>query len=243
MPGKTRWDPSAHPRGPIGRFVSVPGATEHRAPYNLRARQRELVADQSHIGDLGYTPDPEIDGYYSGSNGFPLIQPQRLTRDQRDEVDDYVRQGAEINQALRSTQGALTDSRTRALDSAIDAHPLQMDTTVYRGVRIGLLADVQPGDQIHDWAYSSTALDPGNTRLFGGDMMEIELPAGTGALMPWQHGVQHKFGTASEMIIGRGAVFEVISKEKLPDGDDPIVGPFVGHRVVRARLVGYVEVS
>lgn len=239
------WNPSDHPRGPIGRFVTVAGP--HSPSPRLRAVQEalrekpegwmsadadlrsmhgpDLFDDFAPLGQyeqeaLGvYVEDPWANRYLRGDvgprdlHGYPGLSGAEDDEDVKDQAD-----------ALVST-----------LDEAIEKNILVEDTTVYRGVK-GDFESLQPGDQIHDLGFTSTSLNPNTARSFGSNVLQIELPAGTEAAID-----RNGNKIEAELLLGRGAVFEVdgIEDTHITYGDTG--GRPTPTRMLRARLVGYVE--
>lgn len=244
MPTKVKWDPAKHPRGPIGRFVEVSEGSRTWSPdERLRGLQRGRLADQGDVSELR-------ESYRSGE----LWQGTRMSELGRTDQKigySYLTDPA-INDQLRGIgrpspiededgNSYQPQAYISALDRITDSNQLREDTVVYRAVAGvddgGPLAGAAPGDQIMDRGYSSTSLDPGISKDFGNDIMEITLPAGT-RVGPVSGISPREFGYQMELLIGRGAVFQIDSIEDRPDERGAFSGPV---RHIRATLVGYLE--
>lgn len=231
MVTRTRFDPAKHPRGPLGRFVDVPNGTRFQPREDLQALQTSALAGSS------------VSGYRVNKDeyGPDLFEDYLPPHASQSAIDNYI-QSPMINTYLRghmsaenleSVKGVDAAAEVMLLDEAIEHNGLADDVTLYRGVRPETWrgAALQPGDQIHDRGYLSTALDPGVARDFGGDLLEIEVPAGTGAALASD--------AESEILIGRGSVLEI--QEVVPDQWRQNSGR--ERRIIRARLVGYIDES
>lgn len=235
MVTRTRFDPAKHPRGPLGRFVDVTGGAQFQPREDLRSLQgrsiNEDVAAGYQINNAKYGPDLMVD--FERPSG-------------QDSIDSYV-ESPFINSFLRDPDTpasalaglkGISDDDAEAdvenyiygLDEAVEHNELADDVVLYRGVRSRAWdgGALEPGTQIHDRGYLSTALDPGVARNFGDDLMGIEVPAGTAAALGSPH--EH------EVLLGRGTVLEILGTE--------IVGVSPRERrLIRTRLVGYIDES
>lgn len=234
MPSSTRFDPAKHPRGPLGRFIDTDQLTPsgRRPSERFRAAQGEAL-HWSPGADINIDP---IDNAYKRGSLWSGTAITKLPDDVKAVGEDYQYSQANLNEPLR---GGQVPADAAKMDRLIEANRLKNDTTVYRGVDGAVLAEASPGDQVWDRGYTSTSIDPGSAANFGNDVLEIELPAGT-AVAPLDKLNSYEYGHQKELVVGRGAVLEIDSIEAQPGGWLPI-DPSQPQRLVRARLVGYVE--
>lgn len=227
------WSEGAHPRGALGRFIDVAPSGKKSSP---RIREAQAGMLDWRRGAPTTDDSPVDNAYKRGSlwEGTPIT---KLPPEVREMGAEYQYAQGGFNDQLR----AGNQPRGMAeMDSLIEANRLRVDTQVYRGMGDSVIpADAMPGDQIVDWGYSSTTLDPGLAANFGDDVLEIELPAGT-AVAPLDRLNSYEFGHQKELVVGRGAVWEIDSVEPMPGDWLPLWSD--ERRLIRARLVGYVEV-
>lgn len=240
MASSTRFDPAKHPRGPLGRFID----TDQLTPSGRRNERLygSQVAMRSNVENLGEAAT--VENLYSRGKLFTGTPMSKLSTEQKAAVEEYL-YASDLNADLRTGSSLRPDDAATVaqLDSVVESNQLAKDTVVYRGVADpangGPLFGVQPGDQLVDHGFSSTSLNPSISMDFGDDLLEIELPAGTHAA-PISKVNSYEYGPQSEVLVGRGAVLEIDSIESMEDtGYRPTFGS--RRRLVRARLVGYVE--
>lgn len=211
-PPRVKWNPAQHPRNPIGRFVSVDSQFRDRGWDGYKTP--------------GAAEDPQVSAAY-GRGLFRSFK--EYSPDQVERLAEY-QVGMTPNKGLRDPRfmGESARRRVQALDPIVDQNRLADDTVVYRGMSMDQVQELAPGDQMIDPAFMSTSLGVLTPARFashhqhgpGGAIMEIELPAGTGAAIFELNPSQ------SEVLIGRGAVLEVVSRD---------------HDRLTTRLVGYVD--
>lgn len=226
MVQRVKWDPAEHPRGPVGRFVTVQGG----APF----KSAKVHGAQRGVLDQTETYAPAIDSAYArGFEGLPM---NKLAPEQRQAMEHYV-YSSQLNDNLRAgTSLGHREPQVKILDDAIEQSRLKQDTLVYRGSDLsglGIDRDIAPGDQIVDRGFMSTSNNPAVAADYGENLMEIELPKGTHAL-PISKVNTYEYGGMNEVLVGRGSVIEI-------DSIDESQMEYLGYRVIRARLVGYVE--
>ncbi len=137
-----------------------------------------------------------------------------LTASEARAVSDYTRPagGADVNIGLResgSTRGFA--GQVKGLDSAIASRTVTADTTVYRGfTNAAPLEGLKVGDTYHDPGYESTTMLREMANQYGdfrpGHNVEINIPAGSHALMTWTG--------QGEVILPRGSDYVVTGIKK-----------------------------
>lgn len=214
---RVKWDENLHPRSGVGRFISS-GDGGFVPPYR-RNKMWDPDNDRWRGNTLaGYGENLESDGGMA-----PAEQAA---------INNYTESSGWLNNGLR--RGEITDPADREvvahLDSAIERNRIDDEgAMVYRGVAVGDdWADLEEGDQVVDRGYLSTSMDPLVAQGFGTDVLELELPPGTPVAVA--NAQEHEY------LVGRGSVIEVLGFA--PGESSTARGT---NRIIRARLVGYVE--
>ena len=132
-----------------------------------------------------------------------------LTEAQRNAIEDYRHDTWKtINEGLRSPEGeaSLPPSLreiVKQLDTALAKHRLPEGVTVFRSMDLeaaGIkLADLTPGAEILDKAFTSTSMNPG--AIWTGQRLEIRVPKGADAAYINNIGEGNK--AERELLIGR----------------------------------------
>lgn len=228
---RAKWDPARHPRNGVGRFIEVGGdSTRMWTPDMGTWRAQHAVREKRDL-----SAGKKIGSSYSRGM-FEGLQMNRLSRDQRETMDHYI-YSSEINDHLRAgTDLGWRQREVGVLDDAIEQSRLKNDSAVYRGLGQpgeDFGRELQVGDQILDRGFLSTSANPAVAADYGESLLEIQVPKGTHAL-PITKANTAEYGGMDEVLLGRGTVIEI-------DSIDESRMDELGYRVIRARLIGYME--
>lgn len=237
MVSRAKWDPALHPRGAVGRFIPSSGSGR-RAPAT-DAQRRSFEQSWSH--PAAPAADLSIGQAY---NSLAVDRSGPLAPSDLGAIREYQNASGFINGYLRNqgdvplTEVAKEGTRQNIadLDRAVEKTRLVEDIAVYRGLadieELGLRGNA--GQQIHDRGFTSTSMDPAVARRFGNDLLEIHLPAGTHVALPSRDAGSGKHETEAELVVGRGAVYQIT--DVIRDEDD-----YGWTWRVRVELVGYLD--
>lgn len=151
-----------------------------------------------------------------------LEEATELTPDEIEAIRAYKsRDYAEMNNYLRGEVDVSEDIRAKvsAMKTAVDAHVIPSDMTLYRGIEsAGLLSewDNLEGTIVADAAFNSTSIDVGPAQKFarntGGEygiVLKIEAKAGQKGLWTQKKGIPGE----SELVLPAGSRYRVLSAD------------------------------
>jgi hypothetical protein len=209
------------------RHTAVTGRVRHTEPAPESAQDEAAPEPEAPAAEAPAAPTPEpaassVLEYNSESlyGTPPSYAPEEIAA-----LGRYTYSSKDMNGKLREGDESAADP---ALDSAIAKSVLSSDITVFRGIqRVANFETRQyepvltPGEYFVDPGYSSTTLNRERAESFGAYTLEIRVPAGTGAAM----------GNAreTELLLGRGAKYKVVSKEEISSGVHHYVVDYVGN--------------
>lgn len=231
------WSAGKHPRDLVGRFRGVGSGAPHSPNPRLLGAQRSVYAGD--FGDEGQHATAVENAYRRGKL-FDGPKMTGLPHEQRSALEHYMYASGVNDSLRRGDVNKFEKDQIKQIDQIIAERRTNVDLTVYRGVSGDTdspLAGIEPGDRFTDPGYSSTSLNPMASTEYGDHILEIEVPAGTNAA-PASRANMAEFGPASEVLLGRGAVFEVLEHEA-PEDKNGLFG--TPRRVTRVKLVGYVD--
>jgi len=138
-----------------------------------------------------------------------------LDTEERQALSDYAGQAyVDVNESLRTGAKMTPENRllVETMDDAFEKASTDHEMTVYRSVVSGfwqpLVGNVKPGDVVTDKSYTSTTTNPEGVKRFGSHTVEIKVPKGAKAIP--MDGIS-KYEHESEVVLGRGTQFEVVS--------------------------------
>jgi hypothetical protein len=225
--GSARDTPS-RPR-PMLRTGQVPSAgyqvrpkPKPKLPSRASAAQQESVRAKNKEFE---TEDPKIRAEFKQ---LAKENQTKLGYEDQDVVTWYVADSGPMNVYKRTGEEETDEIGEQAdrLSAAIQRHKLKKPTTVFRGFVANKNSMLLPGDVISDDGFSSTSYDPAVARYFSefagnhdklkSVVLEIDLPAGTSALVVNTNGLDLDY-EQSELILDSGQPFRIL--EVSDDGE------------------------
>lgn len=184
--GAKPWAGNLHPRDRAGKFADKPGNMPE--PKGRRANGLGKVPPPPKVVPNFRDHLDNLFREYAGVNVSP---------DEQKALNHYRSAGySQIHANLRK---GLPDPHAKALDAVLNRHPTSQPMTLHRGTKIAReLPGVKEGDEVAVPSFMSTSPDISTVHRFGGDHLELHVPAGT----PSHY--SGGFDQESEMLLGRG---------------------------------------
>lgn len=210
----------ADPERPLARFLDSAAWVDGLALTRLGVPDYSGVSVEQHPPAQPITPE----------EASVWTQPY-LDEEQRQDLASYTIDPV-LNFVLREEARGVSrgsgDMRSAIarIDAAMDRARTPQAARVFRGSEAAVFSDVEPGDVFQEPGYTSTSVDAGTAEIFravAADIGEaaasvtIDVPEGSRALYLESYDL-NDMGSQHEMLIHRGARYQVVSKVADADG-------------------------